>query len=386
MTKSDEMIYMDHAATTPMYPEVLQAMLPYMEDGYGNPSAIYRFAGEAAKAVSRARTQIAECIGASPEEIYFTSGGSESDNWALFSECEVRGFKDCHIITSQIEHHAIINTCKRLERLGVKVTYLPVSGTGMVDPEQVIDCICPETVLVSVMYANNEIGTIEPVSEIGQMLRERHVLFHTDAVQALGHVPLDMASMSVDMMSASAHKLGGPKGTGMLYVRKGTNIYPYIHGGAQERGRRAGTLNVPGIVGFGEAVKLACDSLEKNKELTLQLRDRLISRLLTKIPGSRLNGDPDRRLPGNVNISFEGIEGETLLIMLDRAGICASSGSACSTGAIDPSHVLMAIGLDRSMATGSVRFTLSEHNTPDEVERVADTVKETVERLRALRA
>lgn len=382
MTDINNVIYMDHAATTPVYPEVIQAMQPYMEESYANPSAIYRPASQAAKAVSTARAAIAERIGALPEEIYFTSGGSESDNWALFSVCEARGFKDCHIITSQIEHHAVINTCKRLEKLGVKVTYLPVSGTGLVDPRKVTENLCPETVMVSVMYANNETGTIEPVSEIGQLLREKKVLFHTDAVQALGHIPIDMNILNADMMSASAHKLGGPKGVGMLYIRKGVPAYPFIHGGAQERGRRAGTVNVPGVIGFAEAVRIATDNLDHNAEKVTRLRDRMISRILAEIPDSVLNGDHDNRLPGNVNISFKGIEGETLLILLDRAGICASSGSACSTGAIDPSHVLTAIGLDEATARGAVRFTLSEHNTPDEVDRVTDTLKEIIERLR----
>jgi len=385
MRNTDTVIYMDHAATTPLLPEVSEAMRPYFGEQYGNPSAIYRPAGTAAKAVSAARTQIADQIGALPEEIFFTSGGSESDNWALFSVCEERGFKDCHIITTRIEHHAVINTCKRLERLGVRVTYLPVSPVGFVDPELVSQSICPETVMVSVMHANNEIGTIEPISEIGAITGERHVLFHTDAVQAAGHIPVDVRADGVDMMSVSAHKLGGPKGVGALYVRKGVSIYPFIHGGSQERGRRAGTLNVPGIIGFGEAMRLACANMKQNSELTRQMRDRLTSRLLTEIPDSRLNGDPDKRLPGNVNISFRGIEGETLLIMLDQAGICASGGSACSTGALEPSHVLTALGLDEASARGSVRFTLSEHNTPGEVDRVADTVKEIIEHLRAVR-
>ncbi|MCR4595744.1 MAG: cysteine desulfurase [Lachnospiraceae bacterium] len=379
---SDTIIYMDHAATTPVHPEVREAMKPYMDAQYGNPSAIYRLAASAAKAVSSARNLTASVLGARPEEIYFTSGGSESDNWALFSVCEARGFKDCHIITSRIEHHAVINTCRRLEHLGVRVTYLPVSETGLVDPAQVREAVCPETVLISVMYANNEIGTIEPIAEIGETAREKQVLLHTDAVQAVGHIPIDLKDLHVDMMSASAHKFGGPKGVGMLYVRKGISVYPFIHGGAQERGRRAGTLNVPGIVGFGEAMRIAGESMQRSGEVTVKLRDRLTERLLNEIPGSRLNGAQDTRLPGNVNISFEGIEGETLLIMLDQAGICASGGSACSTGAIAPSHVLTAIGRSESEARGSVRFTLSDSNTPDEVDRVADTVKEITERLR----
>ena len=377
-------IYMDHAATTPMYPEVREAMLPYMEEMFGNPSAVYRFAGKSARAVADARGKIARTIGALPEEIYFTSGGSESDNWALFSVCEERGFKNCHIITTQIEHHAIIEVCKRLEKLGVEVTYLPVSAEGLVDPALVEKSIRPETVIISVMMANNEIGTIEPVAEIGQIAREKGILFHTDAVQALGHIPIDVGTMNIDLMSASAHKLGGPKGVGLLYVRKGQNITPFISGGSQERGKRAGTLNVPGIVGFGEAALRACSRMDTESAEVTHMRDHMISRLLTELPGSSLNGHPTKRLPGNVNISFEGIEGETALIMLDRAGICVSSGSACSSGALDPSHVLLAIGRSRDEARSAIRITPAASNRMYEVDAVIDKLEEIIRQLRGI--
>ncbi|SCY20009.1 cysteine desulfurase [Lachnospiraceae bacterium XBB2008] len=386
MNRSSEnsTIYMDHAATTPMYPEVNEAMFPYMEEMFGNPSAVYRFAGKSARAVADARGKIARTIGALPEEIYFTSGGSESDNWALFSVCEERGFKNCHIITTQIEHHAIIEVCKRLEKLGVEVTYLPVSAEGLVDPALVEKSIRPETVIISVMMANNEIGTIEPVAEIGQIAREKGILFHTDAVQALGHIPIDVGTMNIDLMSASAHKLGGPKGVGLLYVRKGQNITPFISGGSQERGKRAGTLNVPGIVGFGEAALRACSRMDTDSAEVTHMRDHMISRLLTELPGSSLNGHPTKRLPGNVNISFEGIEGETALIMLDRAGICVSSGSACSSGALDPSHVLLAIGRSRDEARSAIRITPAASNRMYEVDAVIDKLEEIIRQLRGI--
>ena len=377
-------IYMDHAATTPMYPEVREAMLPYMEEMFGNPSAVYRFAGKSARAVADARVKIARTIGALPEEIFFTSGGSESDNWALFSVCEERGFKNCHIITTQIEHHAIIEVCKRLEKLGVEVTYLSVSAEGLVDPALVEKSIRPETVIISVMMANNEIGTIEPVAEIGQIAREKGILFHTDAVQALGHIPIDVGTMNIDLMSASAHKLGGPKGVGLLYVRKDQNITPFISGGSQERGKRAGTLNVPGIVGFGEAALRACSRMDTERAEVTHMRDHMISRLLTELPGSSLNGHPTKRLPGNVNISFEGIEGETALIMLDRAGICVSSGSACSSGALDPSHVLLAIGRSRDEARSAIRITPAASNRMYEVDAVIDKLEEIIRQLRGI--
>ena len=380
----NSLIYMDHAATTPMYPEVIEAMLPYMEELFGNPSAVYRFAGKSARAVADARAKIADRIGALPEEIYFTSGGSESDNWALFSVCEERGFRDCHIITTQIEHHAVIEVCRRLEKLGVDVTYIPVSEDGLVDPALVEKSIRPETVIISVMMANNEIGTIEPVEEIGRIAREKGILFHTDAVQAFGHIKVDVGRMNIDLMSASAHKLGGPKGVGLLYVRKGLSITPFISGGSQERGKRAGTLNVAGIVGFGEAACISCDRMERESAEVIHMRDHMISRILTEFPGTVLNGHQTKRLPGNVNISFEGIEGETALIMLDRAGICVSSGSACSSGALDPSHVLLAIGRSRDEARSAIRITLAASNRMYEIDAVIDKLEEIIGRLRGI--
>ena len=383
-SSENSLIYMDHAATTQMYPEVKEAMLPYMEDLFGNPSAVYRFAGKSARAAADARGKIARTIGALPEEIYFTSGGSESDNWALFSACEERGFKDCHVITTQIEHHAVIEVCRRLEKLGVDVTYLPVSEEGLVDPALVDKSIRPETVIISVMMANNEIGTIEPVEEIGRIAREKGILFHTDAVQAFGHIPIDVGSMNIDLMSASAHKLGGPKGVGLLYVRKGLNVTPFISGGSQERGKRAGTLNVAGIVGFGEAASISCERMERDSAEVIHMRDHMISRLLSELPGTMLNGHPTKRLPGNVNISFEGIEGETALIMLDRAGICVSSGSACSSGALDPSHVLLAIGRSRDEARSAIRITPAASNRMYEVDAVIDKLEEIIRQLRGI--
>ncbi|MBO4900205.1 MAG: cysteine desulfurase [Lachnospiraceae bacterium] len=380
----NSLIYMDHAATTPMLPEAREAMLPYMEDLFGNPSAVYRFAGKSARAVADARAKIAAKIGALPEEIFFTSGGSESDNWAVFSACEERGFKDCHVITTQIEHHAIIEVCKRLEKLGTTVTYLPVSEEGLVDPALVEKHVRPETVIISVMMANNEIGTIQPVEEIGRIAREKGILFHTDAVQAFGHIKVDVGRMNIDLMSASAHKLGGPKGVGLLYVRKGLNITPFISGGSQERGKRAGTLNAPGIVGFGEAASISCERMDLESAEVVHMRDHMISRILTELPGTKLNGHPSKRLPGNVNISFEGIEGETALIMLDRAGICVSSGSACSSGALDPSHVLLAIGRSRDEARSAIRFTLAASNRMYEIDAVIDKLEEIIGRLRGI--
>lgn len=383
-SSENSLIYMDHAATTQMYPEVKETMLPYMEELFGNPSAVYRFAGKSARAVADARGKIARTIGALPEEIYFTSGGSESDNWALFSVCEERGFKDCHIITTQIEHHAVIEVCKRLGKLGVDVTYLPVSEEGLVDPALVEKSIRTETVIISVMMANNEIGTIEPVEEIGHIAHEKGILFHTDAVQAFGHIPIDVGRMNIDLMSASAHKLGGPKGVGLLYVRKGLNIAPFISGGSQERGKRAGTLNVAGIVGFGEAASISCERMDLDSAEVIHMRDHMISRLLSELPGTMLNGHPTKRLPGNVNISFEGIEGETALIMLDRAGICVSSGSACSSGALDPSHVLLAIGRSRDEARSAIRITPAASNRMYEVDAVIDKLEEIIRQLRGI--
>ncbi len=375
-------IYLDNAATTQVYPEVVEAMNPYFTQYYGNPSAIYTFAGKASKAVAKARQATADLINAHAEEIYFTAGGSESDNWALKAAAEAYENKGKHIITTGIEHHAILHTCEYLERKGYDVTYLEVDEFGRVDPAQVEKAIRPDTILISVMTANNEIGTIQPIEEIGRIANKHGILFHTDAVQAFGHIEIDVDKMHIDMLSASAHKINGPKGVGLLYIRKGVKIRSFIHGGGQERSRRAGTHNVPGIVGFGKAAELAKASLEERKSGEIQLRDYLIERILTEIPSSRLNGDRVNRLPNNANFCFRYIEGESMLILLDQKGICASSGSACTSGSLDPSHVLLAIGLPHEIAHGSLRLTLSEKNTKEEMDYVVEELKRIVERLR----
>lgn len=375
-------IYLDNAATTQVYPEVVEAMNPYFTQYYGNPSAIYTFAGEASKAVSKARQATADLIHAHAEEIYFTAGGSESDNWALKAAAEAYENKGKHIITTGIEHHAILHTCEYLERKGYDVTYLEVDEFGRVDPAQVEKAIRPDTILISVMAANNEIGTIQPIEEIGRIAGKHGVLFHTDAVQAFGHIDIDVDKMHIDMLSASAHKINGPKGVGLLYIRKGVKIRSFIHGGGQERARRAGTHNVPGIVGFGKAAELAKASMKERKSYEMQLRNYLIERVLSEIPYSRLNGDRENRLPNNANFCFRYIEGESMLILLDQKGICASSGSACTSGSLDPSHVLLAIGLPHEIAHGSLRLTLSEKNTKEEMDYVVEELKRIVERLR----
>ena len=371
----DRLIYMDNAATTPVYPEVYEAMKPYFSEVYSNPSAVYTFAGKAGRAVDEARRIIASVINAKPEEVYFTAGGSESDNWAIIGAAEGNCNKGKHIITTRIEHHAVLNTCKYLEKHGFEVTYLDVDKYGRVSPEDVENAIRPDTILISVMTANNEIGSIQPIEEIGDIAGKHGVLFHTDAVQAMGHIKIDVEKMNIDMLSASAHKLNGPKGVGLMYIRKGIAIPSFIHGGAQERGRRAGTLNVPGIVGFATAARMAEESMTERNQYVTGLRDYFIDRVLGEIDGSRLNGDRINRLPNNVNLSFPGINGETLLIILDQNGICASSGSACSSGSLDPSHVLTAIGLSDQEAGSSLRFTLSEQNTRDDVDYTIDIIK-----------
>lgn len=375
-------IYLDNAATTAVYPEVLDTMLPYFSDEYGNPSAIYSFAGEAGKAVAEAREIIAGGIGAKAEEIYFTGGGSESDNWALKAVAEAYGDKGKHIITTTIEHHAILHTCEYLEKQGLEISYVPVDEDGTVIIEELKNAIRPDTILISVMTANNEIGTIEPIAEIGKIAKEKGILFHTDAVQAFGHIPIDVDKMNIDMLSASGHKINGPKGIGVMYIRKGVKIRSFIHGGAQERHRRAGTLNVPGIVGFGKAAEIALKNMEKRAEYETELRDYLIKRVLEEIPYTKLNGHKCNRLPNNANFCFRFIEGESLLILLDQAGICGSSGSACTSGSLDPSHVLLAIGLPHEIAHGSLRLTLSESNTKEEIDFVVDELKKIIERLR----
>ena len=376
------MMYLDNAATTRTAPEVVEAMLPYFTEQYGNPSAIYSLGSAGKKAINGARRTIAAAIGAKPEEIYFTAGGTEADNWALKAAAECCAGKGRHIITTKIEHHAVLHACGYLEKNGYEVTYLDVDRDGILDPESLKEAIRPDTVLISVMFANNEIGTIQPIREIGAIARERGILFHTDAVQAFGQVPINVEEMHIDMLSASAHKLNGPKGTGMLYIRSGLKIRSFIHGGAQEKGVRAGTENVPGIVGFAAAVRRALSRMEEKAGRERELRDYLIRRIEGEIPYCRLNGHREKRLPGNVNISFRFIEGESLLIMLDMRGVCASSGSACTSGSLDPSHVLLAIGLEHEEAHGSLRMTLSEENTQEELDEVVGHLAEIVQRLR----
>lgn len=376
------MIYLDNAATTKTAPEVVDAMLPYFTENYGNPSTIYGLGSTAKKAVNQARRTIAEAIGAKQEEIYFTAGGSEADNWALKATAEAYGNKGKHIITTKIEHHALLHTCEYLERQGFEVTYLEVDESGLIDLEALKAAIRQDTILISIMYANNEIGTIEPIAEIGAIAKERGILFHTDAVQAFGQIPMNVDELNVDMLSASAHKLNGPKGIGMLYIRTGVKIRSFVHGGSQERSRRAGTENVPGIVGFGAAVERAVRIMDEKVKKEIELRDYLIDRIEKEIPYSRLNGHRTKRLPGNVNFAFQFIEGESMLIMLDMKGICASSGSACTSGSLDPSHVLLAIGLKHEIAHGSLRLTLSEENTKEEMDLVVEELKKIVTKLR----
>ena len=377
-------IYMDNAATTQVYPEVFDAMKPYFTEFYGNPSSIYSFAGSSKKAVEDSRKTIADFLGAKTEEIYFTGGGSESDNWALKATADAYGNKGKHIITSKIEHHAILHTCEYLEKKGFEVTYLDVDENGFVNPVDVEKAIRPDTILISIMTANNEIGTIEPIAEIGKIAKEHGVLFHTDAVQAFGHIPMNVDEMNIDMLSASGHKINGPKGIGIMYIRKGVKIGSFVHGGAQERQRRAGTHNVPGIVGIGKAVEPARDNMKERMEYETKLRDHLISRVMEEIPYAKLNGDKVKRLPNNVNVCFRFIEGESMLILLDQNGVCGSSGSACTSGSLDPSHVLLAIGLPHEIAHGSLRLTLSEKNTMEEVDFTVDKLKGIIERLRSM--
>ncbi len=382
MSEDKKMIYLDNAATTRTDPKVVEAMLPYFTEYYGNPSSVYEFSGISKKAVTDAREILARSIGAKTQEIYFTAGGSESDNWAIKAAAEAFGKKGKHIITSKIEHHAVLHTCEYLEKQGYEVTYLDVDEDGMVKLDELRNAIRPDTILISIMFANNEIGVIEPIREIGEIAKEHGIPFHTDAVQAYGHVPINVDEYHIDMMSASAHKINGPKGIGFLYIRTGVKIRSFIHGGAQERKRRAGTENVPGIVGFGKAAEIAMASMEERSRQESQLRDYLMEKVLAQVPYTRVNGHRTRRLPNNCNFSFQFIEGESLLIMLDMAGICGSSGSACTSGSLDPSHVLLAIGLPHEIAHGSLRLTLSQENTKEEMDYVADQITRIVERLR----
>lgn len=377
-------IYLDHAATTAARPEVVEAMLPYFTEQFGNPSSIYSFSQKNKAVITKCRETIAESLGAKSNEIYFTAGGSESDNWALKATAEAYASKGKHIITTKIEHHAILHTAQYLESRGFEVTYLDVDENGMVKLDQLKQAIRPDTILISVMFANNEIGTIEPIREIGEIAKEHGIIFHTDAVQAYGQVPINVDEYHIDLLSASGHKLNGPKGIGFLYIRTGLKLRSFIHGGAQERSRRAGTENVTGIVGLAKAVEIAFATMEERTKKECAMRDHLIDRLLAEVPFARLNGDRTKRLPNNVNISFQFIEGESMLIMLDMAGVCASSGSACTSGSLDPSHVLLAIGLPHEIAHGSLRMTLGDENTMEEMDYVADRVGDIVTKLRAM--
>ena len=378
-------IYLDNAATTPCAPQVLEAMLPWFTQAYGNASSVHTWGREAKRAVEAARRQVLRALGAAqPQEIFFTAGGSESDNWAIKGVALARG--KGHIITTAIEHHAVLHTCQWLERQGFRVTYLPVDGMGRVSPEQLAQAICPDTILASVMMANNEVGTIQPIAQIGRICRERGVLLHTDAVQAVGAIPVNVQELQVDLLSVSAHKFHGPKGVGALYVRRGVKLESLIHGGAQERGMRAGTENLPGVVGMGVAMELAAANLAENAQRMTRLRERLIAGVMARIDGVRLNGHPTERLPGNVNLSFDGVEGEALLLRLDLAGVAASSGSACTSGALDPSHVLMALGLTQAQAQGSLRLTLGTDTTEEEIDAALDRLAPIVADLRAMRA
>lgn len=376
------MIYLDNAATTKTAPEVVQAMLTYFTEHYGNASSIYSLGAASKKAINEARRTIAESIGAKPEEIYFTAGGSEADNWALKATAEAYASKGRHMITTKIEHHAILHTCEYLEKKGYEITYLEVDEYGLVKPEELEAAIRPDTILISIMFANNEIGTIEPIAQLSAIAKKHGILFHTDAVQAFGQLPISVDEMQIDMLSASAHKLNGPKGIGFLYIRTGVKIRSFVHGGAQERSRRAGTENVPGIVGFGAAVERSLRIMEEKTVKELRLRDYLIRRIEAEVPYCKLNGHRTERLPNNVNFSFQFIEGESVLIMLDMKGICASSGSACTSGSLDPSHVLLATGMKHEEAHGSLRLTLSEENTLEEMDYVVESIKGIVERLR----
>jgi cysteine desulfurase len=377
-------IYMDHSATTYVRKEAVEAMTPYHAEHFGNPSSIYSIARESKMVIDTAREQAAKALGAEPDEIYFTSGGSESDNWAIKGVAFANRKKGNHIITSKIEHHAVLHTCEYLEKEGFTVTYLPVDQYGLVDPAELEKAITDKTVLISIMYANNEIGTIEPIAELGAIARRHKIPFHTDAVQAVGNIPIDVNAQNIDLLSLSAHKFYGPKGVGALYIRKGTKIDNLIHGGGQERRRRAGTENIAGIVGLGIAIELATADIEGHNLKIRALRDRLMSGILAKIPNSRLNGHPEKRLPGNINISFEFIEGESMLLWLDDEGICASTGSACTSGSLEPSHVLLATGLPVEISHGSLRLTLGNVNTDADVDFVLEVLPKVVTRLREM--
>ena len=380
----DKMIYLDNASTTKVADSVVDAMLPYFKEYYGNASSIYQLGAKSKEALDESREYIAGTLGAKTNEIYFTAGGSESDNWAIKATADAYAQKGKHIITSAIEHHAVLHTCEYLEKHGYEVTYVGVDENGVIKLDELKAAIRPDTILISVMFANNEIGTIQPIKEIGEIAKEHDILFHTDAVQAYAQVPINVDEMHIDMLSASGHKLNGPKGIGFLYIRKGIKIRSFVHGGQQERGRRAGTENIPGIVGLAAAAKRSFSMLEEKMKKEIELRDYLISRIEAEIPYCRLNGDRKKRLPNNVNFSFQFIEGESMLILLDSKGIAASSGSACTSGSLDPSHVLLAIGLPHEIAHGSLRLTLSEENTKEEMDYVVEQLTAILERLRSM--
>ena len=384
MSEEKKLIYLDNAATTKTAPEVVEAMLPYFTEMYGNPSSVYSFSQKSKEAITAGREKIAKTLGANPEEIYFTAGGSESDNWALKATAEAYKEKGNHIITTKIEHHAILHTGDWLEKHGFEVTYVDVDEFGKVKLDELEKAIRPTTILISVMFANNEIGTIQPIKEIGEIAKKHGILFHTDAVQAYGQLPINVDELNIDMLSSSGHKLNGPKGIGFLYIRKGVKIRSFIHGGAQERKRRAGTENVPGIVGYGVAAERAARTMKERTAKEIELRNHLIDRVLAEVPYTRLNGHRTDRLPNNANFSFQFVEGESLLIMLDMDGICGSSGSACTSGSLDPSHVLLAIGLPHEIAHGSLRLTLSEETTLEDIDYVVDCIKKIVARLRSM--
>ncbi len=384
MNQRHRLIYLDHAATTPVDPDVLRAIQPYYEHGYGNASSIYTLGRDCRDAIEKARTRVAELIGSQPNEVYFTSGGTESDNWAVFGVARAKRAKGNHIITSKIEHHAILESCNELERQGYRVTYLDVDSNGLVDPDDVASAITDQTVLVSVMHANNEVGTIQPIEEIGRITRERDIHFHVDAVQSVGHIPVDVVRINCDSLALSGHKIYGPKGVGVMFLRRGAKADRLIFGGGQERGRRGGTYNAPGIVGLGKAAELAKERIETEAAKEIRLRDRLIVGLENGIADAKLNGDRTRRLPNNANFSFYGVEGESMVLMLDMQEICASSGSACTSGSLDPSHVLMALGLSHEYAHGSLRLTLGKDNTDADVDRVVEVLPEVVKRLREM--
>ena len=378
------LIYLDNAATTKTRPEVVEAMLPYFTEYYGNPSSVYEFSNASKKAIAHSRETIAHALGSKSNEIYFTAGGTESDNWAIVATAEAYKEKGNHIITSKIEHHAVLHTCEYLEKRGFEVTYLDVDESGVVKLEELKKAIRPTTILISIMFANNEIGTIEPIKEIGKIAKEHGIIFHTDAVQAFGHVPINVDEYQIDMMSASGHKLNGPKGIGFLYIRTGIKTRSFMHGGAQERKRRGGTENVPGIVGLGKAVEIAMETMEERTKKEMELRDYLMDRVMAEVPYVRINGHRTKRLSNNINFAFQFIEGESLLIMLDMDGICGSSGSACTSGSLDPSHVLLAIGLPHEIAHGSLRLTLNAENTKEEMDYVVESIKKIVEKLRGM--